>query len=207
MSHYVCVAQTAQSPSVGSAPMRGRNRWAVLTAVGVGLAAIGVASGLSLTRGGHPGGDPGGQILRALRPVTDALPADAKVMNRFSNEPYWDDCQGGESYSCTRPGWGLAGVDVQFTTATSAGPLLQHANSVLTAKGWCLSARESSPLGPVLTWAMAVPGGKWGWVTLGPGDMGPGSPLMWNLAASAPAIGHEVERIPLSSPPCLPHQP
>lgn len=187
--------------------MRGRNRLAILAIVGVGVAAIGVAVGLILTPGGHPGGDPGAQLLRALRPVTAALPPDARVMNSSSTEPHWDDCRGGENYTCTTPGWTLASVEVQFATAIAAGPLLRHANSVLTARGWCLSKQESSPLGPVLTWARSVPGGGWAWVSLGPGDRGPGTPLTWSLDASAPAAGHEVVAGPLSSSPCLSAQP
>ena len=182
--------------------MRRRSSRAIVAVVGVGLAAVGV--GLTISQGGHPGGDPGGRILHALRPATDAVPSDAKVINSLSAEPYWDDCRGSESYSCTRPGWGLVNAVVEFTTKSAAEPLLRHADAVLTAQGWCLSSRESSPLGPVLTWAKMVPGGRWGWATLSPGDQGPGSPLTWDLSASAPALGPGIQASPLSDPPCRP---
>ncbi|MGZ4687712.1 hypothetical protein, partial [Oryzihumus sp.] len=105
--------------AVPTAPHR-RLWWLIAAAAVLAMAVPWV---VAASRGGHPGGDPGGVRLAALRQVSAALPAGAVIQERVDASPSWTSCDG-------RPGtegWDEALVDWQFTSTKPRDQVRAHA--------------------------------------------------------------------------------
>jgi hypothetical protein len=153
-------------------------------AVVAGLAAmavIGVAVYIALD---HGGGDPGGQTMGELRPVVEALPADAKILYRNDVEPQWDSCDG-------RPGtfgWNDVVVQVHFDSNTGPDGIFSHADSVLGSQGWRPLQLPSVPTVTQRMWTKSL-NGALPKVQIAKDSYGTSA---WTLFAAAPPQGQRV---------------
>ena len=158
------VAVAAAGPRPAWLPGRRAAGVGVVAAVVVGLAALG-GQGAP-----HPGGDPGGRILAALRPAAAAVPAGALVLSRQEREPGWTACGGGRS------GWSQVGVDVQFSVPLAGDRVAGVVAGELAELGWRASGSG---------WTRPVPGGAVALAALSQGDRAD----VWWLRVSAPPEG------------------
>lgn len=186
--------RTSTSSGVGEQPVP--RRCAVVLTIGT-VFAIGGCGGPSHPRG--PTGDPGRAILAELSSVRQAVPAGAQTVKVLRVEPH-------DTGSCwsTTPN---VNVDVLFRTPVSVDQIATGVGRKLTAAGWSSwPARE-----PAGTWYGVVGGQRmlttndiWRWqrhlpqkvsttatlqVATPTGGQQPGQSLLWDLGASAPAVG------------------
>jgi hypothetical protein len=113
---------------------RSRHRWRGLAIAGCLLVVLAVGLTLWLSGPGHPGGDPGGRILRALRPASTAVPVGSTDILTQSYDSVWSaacpDNPGGHS------GWSEVSVSTRFTNALPKEQVVSGVNSVLVRDGW-----------------------------------------------------------------------
>jgi hypothetical protein len=163
-----------------------QRRWLRLVIVG-GLLLVLVAVGLTIwsSQPGQPGGDPGGRILRALVPVSTAVPVGATDVSTLSSESGWSpacpDNPGG------RAGWSAVRVDTRFTTALPREQVVSAVNSVLVGNGW---ARHDESFGPsqgvVARWTKRLSTGDPGEAEVYPV---PAGSTNWSLTATSKPPG------------------
>lgn len=138
---------------------------AIAGAVVVGLVALG-GQGAP-----HPGGDPGGRILAALRPAATAVPPGALVLSRDDREPSWTTCGAGRS------GWSDVAVDEEFSVPLPGDELIARMDGQLAGQGWRPGVRGS--------WTKPVPGGARALAALAATDQAG----VWRLDVTAPPEG------------------
>ncbi len=154
---------------------------------GVTLAAvaIGVTAALLLR---HPGGDPGGIRVTALRGIAAAVPADAKVQLHHAAGPVWASCFG-------RPGtkgWNDVSNEYQFTSASPVDTVVAGAKATLKSAGWAQTSTFTFPLGPAVEWTKTLKGNVLAHALLSVNNRGANTATYWDLSASAPSAGQQV---------------
>jgi hypothetical protein len=101
------------------------------------LLLTGGVTAFALLRSGHPGGDPGGMVLRELSPVAGAGPSGSTVVDSRKNDAVW-------SPACTdnsggRAGWSGVEVLTMFKSAGSVQGIVRLVGTVLESQGWTLT--------------------------------------------------------------------
>jgi hypothetical protein len=98
------------------------------------LLLAGGLTAFALLRSGHPGGDPGGLVLRELSPVASAVPLGSTVVDSRKNDAAWSpacpDNPGG------RAGWSGVEVLTMFKSADSVQGIVKTVGTALEAQGW-----------------------------------------------------------------------
>jgi hypothetical protein len=111
--------------------------------VGGLLVFLAVGLTLWLSGPGQPEGDPGGRILRALQPVSTAVPAGSTDIVMQNYDSVWSaacpDNPGGHA------GWSEVSVATRFTNALPKEQVVRTVNSVLVRDGW---TRRDESFGP-----------------------------------------------------------
>jgi hypothetical protein len=111
--------------------------------LGVFLVVLSVYVSLWLSRSTPSGGDPGGRILRALRPASAAVPIGSTDIATQSHDAAWSPkCPDNPS---GHAGWREVRVTTSFTTALSKAQVVLAVSSVLAREGW---ARHDESFGP-----------------------------------------------------------
>jgi hypothetical protein len=131
----------------------------------------------------HAGGDPGGQILDQLRPVSNAVPPSAKIEYAHYDEPAWDSCDGMAGTS----GWDDPSVQVEFEWSSSPTTVIDFAKVALTHDGWgsFTPQVQNGLLGGA--WTKRLKNGTTAQVQVG--SDGGGS---WFVFGQAPPVGQRV---------------
>ena len=150
------------------APVSRRTRWSAragrFRVVGISVlvatvAAVAAVAAVAVARTGRPGGDPGGTVLQALRPVARDVPPGSVVVSVGRHDATWSaacpDNPGG------RAGWSGVEVVAVFATTRTGPSVVDTVGSALAAQGWRPAARVDDAAWqyePVAEWAKAVPG-------------------------------------------------
>jgi hypothetical protein len=121
------------------------------------LVAIGCVVVASLIGGGHPGGDPGGVVLRMLSKVRQAVPpAATAVSDRVTPVEWLPGCGDG-----SRPGWESESVSISisFTDSAPSPSVVAVVDTVLTRQGWRRHATATGPgQGRLAHWTLRIGG-------------------------------------------------
>ena len=122
-------------PSTPGRPwrVRGRRGRLVITLGLVLLLVIGLTA-LVLSRSKHSGGDPGGQVLRALSPVTNAVPSGSTILGTQKDDAVWSPACPGNPYG--RAGWSGVKVLTTFKSTGTVQQVVSTVGSALEAQGW-----------------------------------------------------------------------
>lgn len=111
-----------------------RSRWRRAIVFGVLLVLIAVGLTLWLSRSSRQGGDPGGRILKALKPISAAVPAGSADIATQSYDAIWSgacpDNPGGQA------GWSEVRVSTRFTNTQPKEQVVEAVNSALVGEGW-----------------------------------------------------------------------
>lgn len=103
---------------------------------------------------GHSGGDPGGQVLRKLEPVTRAVPPGSSSVVIHTYPATWQnkcpDNPAGQS------GWSEDLVSINFTTAMPYAAVIADVNASLIGMGWTRHDTTSPQGGPIASWNKSV---------------------------------------------------
>jgi hypothetical protein len=125
----------------------------VLLVFGIGLTVFAVS------RSDHPGGDPGGVVLRELSTVARAVPSGSTVIYSQKNEAVWSpacpDNPGG------RAGWNGVDVLTNFKSVDTAQSIVSAVGTVLAAQGWTptLPVDDAAwQYTPLAEWTRFLPG-------------------------------------------------
>jgi len=130
------------------------------TALAIGLLTVlAGCSAIGSTTGAHPGGDPGGQVLRSLESVTQALPSGIQEVRATTLAAMWSNaCPDNPS---GRSGWGPVLSGSWFNTQEDQAVLISQFGVILRAKRW----RTVKPMDdnawqfiPVAEWTKYVKG-------------------------------------------------
>lgn len=99
----------------------------------------------------HSGGDPGGRILKELRPTLNAVPTGASNVVKRSSDATWSGkCPDNPS---GRAGWSEVRADASFDTSIPKDEVVLAVNSALLEKGWVRHDESFGPgQGPVAHW-------------------------------------------------------
>jgi hypothetical protein len=144
-----------------------------------------VQAGGGCARVSHPGGDPGGRMLKSLQATTRAAIAPgSKILSSRSDGAEWLD----GSEACNgKAGWILVHTNVIFTSPLPASRVIAGAEAALSAQGW-----TGPPMATSIGWSKTVNGGTWS-VLLDQGENLDGKviPHQWELWAQADPIGQQ----------------
>ena len=102
--------------------------------LGVVLALIAVGLTLRLSRSSQRGGDPGGRILKALQPVSAAVPAGSAHVAVQSYDAIWS--AGCPDNPDGQAGWSEVRVSTTFTNVQPQEQVVEAVNSALVGEGW-----------------------------------------------------------------------
>jgi hypothetical protein len=121
-----------------------------------------LAGGLTaflLLQSDHPGGDPGGMVLRELSLVARAVPSGSTVVDSRKIEAVWSpacpDNPGG------RAGWSGVEVLTMFKSADSIEGIVRTVGTALEAQGWTLTHPVDDAAWqytPIAEWTRSLPG-------------------------------------------------
>ena len=129
--------------------------------------------------------DPGGRLLKAIRPVLAVAPAGAHITTRGAYKPTWDSCDG----IAATYGWVEPTVDLDFTGGGTDEQVITQLKSALQALGWTFDTADSDPTGPWY-WHRTVATHVQGTVRLLGGSAF--DPTDWELQATTPPAAHPV---------------
>ncbi len=128
----------------------------------IAAVALLLASGLTafaLLRSSHPGGDPGGMVLRELSPVASAVPSGSTVVDSRKNDAVWSpacpDNPGGQA------GWSGVEVLTMFKSSDSVQGIVRTVGAVLESQGWALTHPVDDAAWqytPIAEWTRSLPG-------------------------------------------------
>ena len=114
------------------APVHRRHRRIWL--FGGGLALVFLIGSIWIVRQGHPGGDPGGQMLDRLQAkTTGMLPPGAHVRERATVAATWQTCAAGDGGPS---GWIGPSVRVEFATSMTPQQVISRSEAVAIRNGW-----------------------------------------------------------------------
>jgi hypothetical protein len=126
---------------------------------GVILLLAGGMTTFALLRSSHPGGDPGGMVLRELSPVASAVPSGSTIVDSRQNDAVWSPAC--PDNPAGRAGW--SGVEV-LTTFKSTDPIqrvVKTVGTVLGSQGWTVSHPVDDAAwqyAPIAEWTRSLPG-------------------------------------------------
>ena len=176
-----------QSPEVAATETNRRVRPRARGVIGLGVVLVIGVAGLTLwpSRHDRPGGDPGGRLLTALRPVAAAVPAGATGIAIESSDAVWSpacpDNPGG------RAGWSAVRVTARFTDVAPGPRVVDAIGAALGAEGW---SRHDASFGPsqgtVARWTKRLDASTMAEATAYPIPVGT---TRWNLTATAKPPG------------------
>lgn len=135
-------------------------RWSrpVVIAVVI-LPLAGGLTAFALLRSGHPGGDPGGMVLRELSPVASAVPLGSKIVDSRKNDAVWSpgcpDNLGG------RAGWSGVEVLTMFKSTDSTQRVVRTVGTVLGSQGWTVKHPVDDAAwqyAPIAEWTRSLTG-------------------------------------------------
>jgi hypothetical protein len=126
------------------------------------------------------GGDPGAHILSQLRPVSRAVPPNAKIEYAHYNEPRWDSCDG----IAGTFGWDDPSAQIEFTWTGSPTALIGYAEAALAPSGWGAYTPEVSNGLPGAGWTKRLNNGTTARAQLGANSYG-----RWFMFADAAPLG------------------
>jgi len=162
-----------------------RRRLPMLLTLGVFLLSLALVVVLWPSQSGHPGGDPGGRILRELQPALVAVPAGSTGVVTQSLDSVWSgkcpDNPAGQA------GWSEVRVDATFTTTLTKEQVTDSVNVALTRDGWVRHDESFGPRqGPVAHWTKRLASGSLAGAAVYPV---PASSTNWFLTATADPPG------------------
>lgn len=146
-----------------------------LLGVVIGVLALGAAA-----CGSHPGGDPGGGILRSLEGIRDAIPSGATGLGMTTEEAQWISGCDDEYF---HKGWGMIGVTITFDSHLSEKKVFAQASQWMQENGW--HAAGQSTVGPTaIRWSRHLRQGTTAraFVQYSPEPPGP----TWSMNATSP---------------------
>jgi len=154
-----------------------------------------VAGGLTAyvrSRSDHPGGDPGGAVLRALSPVAGAVPSGSTGIDTRTNDAIWSPACPDNPYG--RAGWSGVTVLTTFRSADTAPSLVRAVGTSLASHGWTPTTPVDDAAWqytPVAEWTRSVPGARAADVVVFPYPAPGGSAgTRWMLGAEAKTPGY-----------------
>jgi hypothetical protein len=160
---------------------------------GVVVVAGGGAAVLALrTTSGSRGGDPGGRLLDALRPVMSAVPAGTVEVSTGAHDsaysPKCPDNRGGRS------GWSPVVVWTAFRSSKPSSAVITEVDGHLAAQGWrptpSMWDRNAGQLQPAAEWGRTVTPGQTATAVIYQFPEGSGSATgSWYLGAQAKPPG------------------
>jgi hypothetical protein len=111
-----------------------RPGWRRVIVLGVLLVLIAVGLTLWMSRSSQQGGDPGGRILKALQPISAAVPGGSADVATQSYDAIW-------SAACPdnpdgQAGWSEVRVSTRFTNPQPKDQVVGTMNSALVGEGW-----------------------------------------------------------------------
>lgn len=120
------------------------------------MAALG---GLLLAACGHGSGDPGGMVLRELKPVATAIPPRASDVRARFNDPTWQSKCPDNPYE--RSGWSQVAVSATFDADNPETDVIASIDADLVHLGWSRNdTAVTAGQGPVAHWTRSVGGGR-----------------------------------------------
>ena len=103
---------------------------------------------------GHPGGDPGGGVLRQLRPALSAVPPGVSMVTRHAADSSWES---GVCPDNPHSGWSEVFVSATFVTPLSHQVVLGEINAVFARQGWTRHDTVATEgQGPIAHWSKRV---------------------------------------------------
>jgi hypothetical protein len=112
-------------------PRRHRRIWLL---GGSALVLVFVIGSIWIVRQGHPGGDPGGQMLNRLKATTTGmLPPGAYVREGMTVDASWQTCATGDGGP---NGWIGPSIRVEFATSTTPQQVISRLQAVAKRNGW-----------------------------------------------------------------------
>jgi hypothetical protein len=125
----------------------------VVLLLGIGLTVF------AISRSDHPGGDPGGMILRELSPVARAIPPGSTVVDFRKNDAVWSAACPDNPYG--RAGWSGVEVLTIFKSTDTSQAIVSSVGTVLAAEGWTptLPVDDAAwQYTPLAEWTRSLPG-------------------------------------------------
>jgi len=106
----------------------------VVIALGVVLLLVIGLTAFAISRSKHSGGDPGGAVLRALSPVTNAVPSGSTVLDTHRDDAVWSPACPDNPYG--RAGWSGVEVLTIFKSTDTVQHIVSTVGMALEAQGW-----------------------------------------------------------------------
>jgi hypothetical protein len=154
----------------------------------------------TLSRTAHSGGDRGGAVLRALSPVTGAVPSGSTILQTRRDDAVWSPACPDNPYG--RAGWSGVEVLTTFKSTDTVEQIVSAVGTALKAQGWTPTPPVDGAAWqytPLAEWTRFLPGTTSAKAVVYQypldGSPPPGTPRVWMLGAD----GKTPRRVPRSA--------